>query len=276
MQHLPNDPETRVRELVGATHALRSGNYQKRAPVYAGDEVGQLAEAFNAMAAELEHKETMRRHLLRQVVVAAEEERQRVARDLHDQAGQTLTVLIAGLSALKADPTARRPGDLHALALEAYAEVHDLSRTLRPCALDDDGLVIALQEHCRCFAERCGVRVDCEAVGLDGGRLPGELEVTFYRIVQEALTNAVRHGRAHGIQVLLQRRNGDVLAVIEDDGRGFDTGLWQARSREGAHLGLLGIQERARLFGGSFRVESRIGAGTGVFVQIPVGEHAYA
>ena len=264
-----------IRELVGVTRAVREGNYQNRAPVRAADEIGQLAAAFNDMAAELERKEAIRRHLLRQVIVAAEEERQRMARELHDQAGQTLTVLIAGLGAMEVNPNSRRPSDLRALAAEAYREVHDLSRKLRPWALDDAGLVAALQEHCRSFANRFGVRVDCEAVGLDGGRLPGEMEITFYRIVQEALTNAVRHGKAGVVQVLLQRRNGNVLAVIEDDGCGFNTGLWQAQSKEGGHLGLLGIQERANLFGGRFSVESRPGAGTALFVEIPVKENAH-
>ena len=264
-----------IRELVDATRAVREGDLRRRTPVHAADEVGKLSAAFNDMAVELQRREAVRQHLLRQVIGAAEEERRRVARELHDQAGQTLTALIAGLGAMQADPDARRLADLRHLAAEAYGEVHDLSRTLRPSALDDVGLVAALQEHCRHFASRFDVRVDCEAVGLDGGRLPDEIEVTFYRIVQEALTNAVRHGKARAIQVLLQRRNGNVLAVIEDDGRGFDTRAWQAQRPKSDHLGLLGIEERANLFGGRFNVESRAGAGTGLFVEIPVGEIAH-
>ncbi len=262
-----------MRDLVKATQAVREGNFGTRAPVRAADEIGKLAQAFNEMAATLEQKDGNRRHLLRQAIVAAEEERRRVARELHDQAGQTLTCLIAGLAALQADPTSRRVADLQALAAEAYTEVHDLSRTLRPAALDEAGLVAAVKEHCRSFASRFGVRVDCEAVGLDDKRLPGELEVAFYRIVQEALTNAVRHGQAAAIQVLLQRQNGNVLAVIEDNGCGFDTHAWQDQNKDGTHLGLLGIRERTNLLGGRFNIESRAGVGTGIFVNIPVEKH---
>ena len=266
-----------MQELVDATGALKGGDFGAMAPVHAMDEVGRLAEAFNDMARTLAQKDAHCRLLLRQVVGAAEEERRRVARELHDQTGQTLTVLIAGLNALEAGRSTRSVGDLRTLAQQAYEEVHDLSRTLRPYALDALGLMPALKDHCERFSRSAGVRVDCDVIGMDYNvRLPGEIEITLYRIVQEALSNAVRHGQARAAQVLLQRRNGHVLAVIEDNGRGFDARLRSAQPPDGNHLGLLGIEERAALLGGRFRVESRPGAGTSLFVEIPVGAYAHA
>lgn len=265
-----------IHELIGVTRAVKQGDYTARAPVRATDEIGQLAEAFNDMTAALARKEQDRRLLLRRVIAAGEDERKRVARELHDQTGQTLTALIAGLSALEASPGARPSKDLSALAVQAYDEVHDLSRTLRPTVLDDMGLPGALQQHCRSFAERFGVRVDCDAVGIaPGTRLAAEVEVALYRIVQEALTNAVRHGKAGTIQVLLQRTDGHILAVIEDDGRGFDPQRDASTDSTSAHLGLLGIEERTALLGGRFRVESHPGGGAGLFVEIPIEEHPH-
>jgi two-component system sensor histidine kinase UhpB len=142
---------------------------------------------------------------------------------------------------------------------------------LRPSALDDLGLLAALQKHCATFAQRFGVSVDCQAVGLNGvARLPVKIETALYRIVQESLTNAVRHGQAQSIQVLVQRKESAVLTVIEDDGCGFEARDWRVRCLADDHLGLLGIEERAALFGGTLRVESRPGSGTSLFVEIPV------
>ena len=265
-----------MRELVGITREVKDGNYRIRAPVRAKDEIGQLAAAFNDMTDALARKESLRRRLLRHITAAAEEERKRIARELHDQTGQTLTALIAGLSALDGGPNATSLRELRDLATRAYEEVHDLARVLRPSVLDDLGLTAALRELGRGYASRFGVSVDCQAIGLDeGARLPTEIEVALYRIAQESLTNAVRHGQAHAVQILLQRRNGNILTVIEDDGCGFDASRSEGSGSNGGHLGLLGIEERVALLGGCFRVESRSGAGTGLFVEIPLEDQVH-
>jgi signal transduction histidine kinase len=262
-----------MRELVAAAGALKAGNFQAKAPVHAYDEVGRLAVAFNDMTCTLARKEAALRRLLKKVVAAGEEERRRIARDLHDQTGQTLTALIAGLSA----PENRSPGELRAMAEKAYDEVHNLSTVLRSGMLDDGGLVPALREHCRSFARLFNVRVDYDAIGMDDdGRLPKEVEASLYRIVQEALTNAVRHGQCRSVQVLLQRRNGRVTAVIEDDGRGFDASRQETQGLNGSHLGLVGIEERIAILDGRFRVESQPGSGTTLVVEIPIEEKHHA
>jgi signal transduction histidine kinase len=156
---------------------------------------------------------------------------------------------------------------------QLLGDVHDLSLRLRPSAIDDFGLIAALQKHCRTVADRSRITVDCQTIGWDGRpRLPAEVELAVYRIVQEAVSNAVRHGEARSIQVLLQRRAAALLVVIEDDGCGFDATDWRARCYRGGHLGLLGMEERAALLGGTLRVESHPSSKTNVFVEIPIEE----
>jgi signal transduction histidine kinase len=264
-----------LREMAGLARAVEEEEFERRAAVRAGDELGQLAQAFNDMAAALQRKEKARQQLLRQLIAAGEEERKRVARELHDGTGQALTSLIAGLKTLEAehDPDAKRErlAELQVLAAQTVGEVHDLSRTLRPAALDDVGLLAALEKHCDLCAHRFQIAVDCQGIGFENRqRLPAEVELATYRIVQEALTNAARHGRAKSVHVLVQRRDSAVLLIVEDDGYGFSSENWRARSLQDGHLGLLGIEERAALLGGSLRVESTPGSGTSLFVDIPV------
>jgi signal transduction histidine kinase len=263
-----------VQDLVEVTRTVKAGNYQARAPVRARDELGELAEAFNDMMGALQQKHAVNRQLVRKLLVTAEEERKRVARELHDQTGQSLTALIAGLTAVKNGDHTAQLKDLLALATQTLGEVHDLSRTLRPSALDALGLMPALQKLGEFSARRHGLAVQVAGVGLEGGaRLQNEIEVALYRIAQEALTNAVRHGQARSVEILLHLRVASVLVVVEDDGRGFDAQNWRQRCLHGDHLGLLGIEERATLLAGTLRVESQPGAGTSLFVNLPLAQH---
>lgn len=267
-----------IEELVALTRAVKAGEYRTKVPVRARDEVGELAAAFNEMTEAIGQKEGLRQHLLRQVIRAGEEERKRIARELHDHTGQALTSQIAGLSALENQcPDPRMRGRLAALRQQAeqtLAEVHDLSVALRPSVLDDVGLMAALERHCRLFAQRSGIQVRCADMGLNGRRLPAEVELTIYRVVQEALTNAVRHGRATRAQALVQRTDTGVLATVQDNGCGFDARDWHRLCAEGNHLGLLGSEERVTLLGGEFCVESEPGKGATVYAEIPLPEIA--
>lgn len=274
-----------IEELVTLTRAVKAGNYRTKAPVRAKDEVGELAVAFNEMTQAIGQKEASRQKLLHQVIRAGEEERKRIARELHDHTGQALTSQIAALSALEhqcpVEKMCQRLVELRQQAERTLTEVHDLSVTLRPSVLDDVGLMAALERHCRLFAQRFGIQVVCTDIGLTEERLPAEVELTVYRVVQETLTNAVRHGRATRVQALVQRTASGLMATIQDNGCGFDAQDWQKRCAEGNHLGLLGIEERVTLLGGSFCVESEPGRGTTVYADIPLaaagrGIHAAA
>ncbi len=235
-------------------------------------ELARSNEALTAEIARRERSEADRLDLRRRLATAQEDERRRVARELHDQMGQHLAALGLGLKVVKdktPDPSAARDRlqKLQALTDLIGREVHHLALELRPTALDDLGLQAALANYADGWSERAGVEVDFHAAGLDGGRLPAPVETALYRVVQEALTNVLRHAGARRVNVVLQRSAGQVAAVVEDDGRGFDP---ESAPGAGNRLGVLGMRERAALVGGSLTVESAAGRGTTIIVRVPL------
>ena len=237
-------------------------------PRFSHDDL-RLAEVFAqraSVAVDLSHR--VAQDALRRVVSAQEAERRRLARELHDETGQALTSILLGLRAVE-----EAEGELE--LREAIREVRDLVRStlrdvrrlaveLRPTALDDFGLVPALERLTDSFAEQTGISVDFQA-SLTSGRLPTEIETALYRIVQESLTNIVKHARAGSVSVVLTRKEDAVSVVVEDDGVGFEPG----RPRDGG-IGLLGMQERVALLGGRLAIESRPGAGTTFVAEVPL------
>ena len=223
----------------------------------------RLAETFAARAAvAVELSERVARDTLRRIVAAQELERQRLARELHDETGQALTSILLGLKQLEG---AESPEALHALRELVVATLQDVRRLaveLRPKVLDDFGLVPALERLTQGFAEHTGIAVDLEASTITE-RLPVEVETAIFRIVQEALTNVVKHARAQRVSVLVTRADGRIKAVIEDDGTGFDLG-----ATDGG-IGLIGMRERIELLDGSFVVESSAVSGTTVVAEVP-------
>ena len=203
---------------------------------------------------------------LRRVVEAQELERRRLARELHDQTGQELTSVLLGLKAVEeATGDAERAEALSAVREQVVETLHDVRRLaveLRPKALDDFGLVPALERLRDTFAEQTVMRVDLESQIRD--RLPADVETALYRIVQEGLTNIVKHAQASAVSIVLRRSRSAVTALIEDDGRGFTPD----GSTDG--LGLLGMGERLALLGGKLKVESRPGAGTTIVAEVPL------
>jgi signal transduction histidine kinase len=259
-------------QMVQLARAVREGRYDGQVSVSSGDELGTLAAAFNDMTRALAEKESMRQELLGRVIAAGEDERRRVARDLHDDTGQMLVSLIAGLGAAEAaapgDAERARLAELRDVASRTHAGIHDLSVALRPSLLDDIGFGAALCRHATSFAQRFGVAVHFR--GLEAGpRLPPETETALYRIGQEALSNAVRHGRATAVHFSFLRLPDTAVLEIEDDGQGFDA-LRVADARREERLGLLGIQERAALLGGVVEVGPGLEAGTIVRVALPL------
>lgn len=232
------------------------------------DEDLRLAETFAARAAvAVDLSQRVARDALRRVVEAQELERRRLARELHDETGQALTSILLGLRTVeeaKGGLELRAAAELRELVVATLQDVRRLAVELRPKALDDFGLVPALERLVQTFGEQTGIAVELEA-RLAEERLPSQVETALYRIVQEALTNVVKHARARSVSVLLTRKDRSVVAVIEDDGQGFRPG---AESGEG--LGLVGMRERVALLDGRLAIESAEGAGTTLVVEVPL------
>jgi signal transduction histidine kinase len=231
------------------------------------DEDVRLAETFAERAAvAVDLSERVASDALRRVVSAQELERQRLARELHDETGQALTSILLGLKSVEdaksASEASAAAGELRDLVVTTLQDVRRLAVELRPKALDDFGLVSALERLVETFQEQTGIEVDLEP-RLGEDRLPSDVETTLYRITQEALTNVVKHAQAKRVSIVLTRRDGSVSAVIEDDGRGFTAGS----DEDG--LGLLGMRERIALVGGRLEVESSPGSGTTLSIEVP-------
>jgi signal transduction histidine kinase len=232
------------------------------------DEDVRIAEAFAERASvAVDLSERVATDALRRVVGGQELERQRLARELHDETGQALTSILLGLKQIEdaKNEEDRRQAILD-LREQVVATLHDVRRLaveLRPKALDDFGLVAALERLAEMFGEQTGLAVHFEAA-LGEGRLPGEVETALYRIIQEALTNVIKHASATTVSVVVTRTPDRVSVLVEDDGRGFDP----ARGDDDG-LGLLGMRERISLVGGRLKVESEPEKGTTVAIEVP-------
>jgi len=229
----------------------------------------RLSETFaNRAAVAIDLSQRVERDALRRTVAGQESERRRLARELHDETGQALTSILLGLGSLEEilDNGEQRAAvkGVRELVVRTLQSVRELAVELRPKVLDDFGLVPALERLTDTLGERSGLEI--EFISRIDGRLVAELETALYRIVQEALTNVVKHAEARNVSIVLGRNAGMVTALVEDDGRGFDP----AQTREGG-FGIEGMRERVALLGGTLKVESRKNAGTTLKVEVPEG-----
>ncbi|MDB5243519.1 MAG: domain S-box protein [Spirosoma sp.] len=243
----------------------------------------QLELQSEAQTARAETAE-LRRRLLARVVGAQEEERRRLSRELHDQMGQNLTVVAMNLRALSEfvhDSTqelrrtdvnlerelAQRFQALQVAIGSVGEEVGRLARELRPPSLDTLGLTAALRQFVGEWERSTGISAQFDVLGFEGksSRFDPEIEVALYRVVQEALTNVVRHAGARTVSVLLQRPNSEIMAIVEDDGRGFDPKRVPTN-----RLGLVGMRERLDAVGGTLQIESEPKGGTTIFARVPL------
>jgi two-component system sensor histidine kinase UhpB len=226
------------------------------------EEVGRLAAAFRRMLVRIEDE---RRRSGRLVLRAQEEERRRLARDLHDEVNQALTAILLRLEALSqaAPPElGDELSELKRLVNQAMNELLQLARQLRPTALDDHGLLPAMASQVRRFAAQTGIKADLNTTG-KSTELAHDEEIAVYRIAQEALANIARHADASQVEIDLRTGDGGVELTVRDDGRGFEP------DRPAGGLGLGGMAERARLVGGELTIESRPGAGTELCLRVP-------
>jgi signal transduction histidine kinase len=225
---------------------------------------------------EADARARIRRELLAREIKVQEEERRRIARELHDEVGQSLTGLIMSLDALEQTLPldGRERSHLRRYLTEArdiasgtLQEIRRVIFDLRPTLLDDLGLAAAVDWYAKTSLSKAGIQPIVRASGLDS-RLPQQLEVALYRLVQEAVANVIKHSYARECTVSLTGGNGAVETLVEDDGRGFDPDKISRAGEE--HLGIVGMEERVRSLGGQFAIDSQPGGGTRVCIRIPL------
>jgi signal transduction histidine kinase len=250
------DLNRRTVELTQTVEALRHGEKQLR-----------------KLSNDLRQALDERRELLNRIVSAQESERQRIARELHDHLGQYCAAMLLGLNAANKasrwhDEGRRRIADLKSMTLAMSREVHQLSWELRPTALDDLGLEAVIANYLEKWSGRFNVNVDFVG-NLGGRRLSAPVEITLYRVLQEAMTNIAKHAQAERISVVLKSETDEVRLIVEDDGIGFTRANAATPITPTSGFGLLGIRERLALVGGSLIIEPAADHGTALFCRIP-------
>jgi len=262
-----------LRELERTLWEVRRGNLAARVPagVMRDPLLQEFTATLNAMLETLEHDRQQLQALSSQIIDAQEAERKRIARELHDETAQTLTSLLVRLRILEraADPAEvrARTAELRELTLKALEEVRNMARELRPSTLDDLGLVAAVQSYTEYCAKLLGFAVSFRSEGFSH-RLAPQVELVLYRVVQEALTNVARHANARHVEVTLMQEGSRAVAMVRDDGVGFDVEAVLASRERG--LGLFGMQERMALVGGRLLLDSQPGRGTLVRAEVPL------
>ncbi len=298
-----------VRTLTRSAQAITAGDLDT--PIYVGEggEIGRLGESLDTMRIrlraslrdieqrdrelenrvaertlevqtlyeELQHKEELRSRLLENVISAQEDERKRIARELHDETGQALTGIVMSLevaqSALVREPGAvsERLETAKSLASQSIVAIRRLVVDLRPAALDDLGLIPAIRTFAGSRLEERGIQLDMQVSGLST-RLSPPVETCLFRVTQEAVTNVIRHSGAKSARIELLRDNSVVSLLVTDDGKGFDVHRVRNSGDPAQALGLAGMEERVSLLGGQLTVESSPGRGTTVRARIPTEE----
>lgn len=233
--------------------------------------VAERTRELNEANAQLKEREEARGQLLRKIITAQEDERKRIARELHDDTTQSLAVLAMGIEAAQdAIRSGRTPrlDEVKAVTVHTLEEVHRIILDLRPSVLDDLGLLSAIRWYAERQLQTRGISVRCE-FGELSRRLPGEMETALFRMCQEVLSNVGRHAQASAVLVQVGIEAGELRIEIEDDGKGFDPAAVAKRDAR-PHWGLMGIRERAEILGGTAEIDSAPGQGTRVAVRIPL------
>ncbi|MFH1169686.1 MAG: HAMP domain-containing protein [Chloroflexota bacterium] len=294
-----------ISRLTTAAQRISQGNLSQPIPPLGSDEIGELSRSFDTMRVELkrlldeiqewnraleakveertrqleasyreiERKEAARGELLRKVLSAQEEERKRIARELHDETSQSLVGLVMRLEAAMAIPGMAdgnlrdKLSDIKALAVRTIDNVHKIIFDLRPSVLDDLGLLSALRWYASNRLENLGIKTRIEVTG-EEIKLPPQIEIALFRITQEALNNIARHARAQNVVLSVEYKDSSIRIEVEDDGIGFDVDAVSLKPDKVQGVGLLGMKERIMLLGGDFDIESQPGGGTRLTVEV--------
>lgn len=260
--------------LAEVAEAIRTGNFSTRvrSSLFSDPQLARLADSFNETLDELERDRRQLRQLTSQVIHAQEEERKRIARELHDDTAQVLFAQLLTITAMKSsdDLSVKRAAEtLESSTVEAIEGVRRLALELRPPALDDLGLREALADLAQRYAEQLDIPIGFQWNG-PRERLPAELELVLYRIAQEAMTNVAKHSRARRADICVERQHGEMMLTIADDGRGLKPHAFANRDVRGLGLGIFGMAERTSLVGGNLRIEAGEPSGTIVIATVPV------
>jgi two-component system sensor histidine kinase UhpB len=239
-------------------------------------EFDRLSDTINGMLDGMEKYRDQVQELSSHAITAQEEERKRISRELHDQTAQSLTSILVMLRLIEKNgergAIRAQLAELRELTSKAIDEIGKLAMDLRPSTLDDLGLKAAVEWYARDYSEKMAANVDYEAIGFER-RLPATVEVVIYRVVQEAFTNITKHAKADRVAVRLEQRADSVLVTVGDNGVGFNTQDALAAG-ERRSLGLFGMQERLALVQGSMEINSEVGRGTILSIEIPLDEAA--
>lgn len=296
-----------IGQLNAAAQHISQGDLSLPIAQLGSDEIGELSQSLDAMRIELkksldeiqqwnqtleakveertrqledsyreiERKEAAREELLRKVLTVQEEERKRIARELHDETTQSLSGLVMKLEAAIAAPVEAdgkikdKLLDIRDLAVRTIDNVHKAIFDLRPSVLDDLGLLSALRWYAENRLRALNIKVRVEVTG-EERKLSPEVEIALFRVVQEAINNIVRHAEAHNMVLGVEFKDSSIVIEVEDDGKGFDVQAVSLRADRVHGLGLLGMKERVALLGGNMDIESRPGRGTHLTIIVPL------
>ncbi|MBS4022934.1 MAG: HAMP domain-containing protein [Dethiobacter sp.] len=249
------------------------GDLTRQVRVKSHDELSELAGAFNTMVKRLATAHRVRNRLLKKIIHTQEEERRRIARELHDETGQTLMTLMIALSQIEDSETVsdlkKYTREFRTLLLHTLESVRLLAWKLSPIPLADLGLKAAVELFIKKYSRNDNWKIEFQADGFDKKRLSPEIETAVYRVVQEALTNAAKHAQARNVSVIMKCDDQNVVVIIEDDGNGFDVSAVKEEGIFNTCLGLASMDERISLVGGTLNIESAA-HGTTIYIKIPL------
>ena len=224
----------------------------------------------------VKEKEEIKARLLQKIIGVQEEERKRIARELHDETGQSLTSLLLGLKMIEKaqdmEQVRERTGELRQVVIDTLTDINKLALELRPTILDDLGLVAAVERYISNVLAKSDLEIELQVMGIEEIQLSSQVEITIYRIIQESLTNIIKHAKASRVNILLEHQGDKIFLVVGDNGIGFNQETIRKKSLEYKHLGLFGMEERAAIIGGFLVIESSPGQGTKIRFEVKTNQ----